>query len=158
MKAPTRDAPSSASGFWEVSSSGLGLWFARKRLFCLLAVGLVLLGKWWRPADWQKLVRAVALMAAGLLLPLVPWAARNWNALHDVQFLAPHYSTLPGEFAPLGFDAWINTWLWRFRDVYLVTWKLDVEEISVDDLPCSASILPSRRPASPRSLKNTTTP
>jgi hypothetical protein len=104
----------------------------------LLAVGLVLLGKCWRLADWQKLVRAVALMAAGLILPIVPWAARNWNQLHDVQFLAPHYSTLPGEFAPLGFDAWINTWLWRFRDVYLVTWKLDVEEISVDDLPASS--------------------
>ncbi len=96
-----------------------------------------------------KLVRAVALLTAGLILPLVPWAARNWNELHDVQFLAPHYSTLPGEFAPLGFDAWINTWLWRFRDVYLVTWKLDVEEISVDDLPPSAFDSPQQK-APPR--------
>ena len=111
----------------------------------LLAAGLVLVGRWWRPANWLKLVRAVALMAAGLILPLLPWAARNWNELHDVQFLAPHYSTLPGEFAPLGFDAWINTWLWRFRDVYLVTWKLDVEEISVDDLPTAAFDSPRQK-------------
>jgi len=62
-----------------------------------------------------------------------------------VQFLAPHYSTLPGEFAPLGFDDWINTWLWRFRDVYLVTWKLDVEEISMDDLPPSAFDSPQQK-------------
>ena len=41
-------------------------------------------------------------MAAGLLLPLMPWAARNWNTLHEVQLLAPHYSELPGEFAPSG--------------------------------------------------------
>ncbi len=46
---------------------------------------------------------------------------------------------------PLGFDAWINTWLWRFRDVYLVTWKLDVEEISVDDLPASAFDSPEQK-------------
>lgn len=111
----------------------------------LLAVGLVLLGRYWRLADWQKLVRAVALMAVGLIMPIVPWTARNWSELHDVQFLAPHYSTLPGEFAPLGFDEWINTWLWRFRDVYLVTWKLDVEEISVDDLPASSFDSPGQK-------------
>ena len=68
----------------------------------LFAAGLVLLAKWWRPADWMKLVRAGLLMGVGLLLPLVPWAARNWHTLHDVQFLAPRYSELPGEYTPLG--------------------------------------------------------
>jgi 4-amino-4-deoxy-L-arabinose transferase-like glycosyltransferase len=111
----------------------------------LIAAGLVLLAKWWRRADWSKLVRVALLMAAGLFLPLMPWAARNWYTLHDVQLLAPHYSILPGEFAPLGFDAWINTWLWRFRDVYLVTWKLDVEPISLDDLPASAFDTPQQK-------------
>ena len=104
----------------------------------LFAAGLVLVARWWRPADWQKLVRACLLLGAGLMLPLLPWAARNLRALHEVQFLAPHYSELPGEFAPLGFNAWTNTWLWRFRDVYLVTWKLDVEPISMDDIPSPA--------------------
>ena len=104
----------------------------------LIACGLLLLGRWARPADWHRLIRAGGLLAAGLLLPLLPWAARNWNTLHEVQFLAPHYSELPGEFAPLGFNSWTNTWLWRFRDVYLVTWKLDVEEISVAAMPASA--------------------
>jgi hypothetical protein len=104
----------------------------------LIAAGLVLLVKWCRPPDWMKLIRVGALMAAGLLLPLMPWAARNWSTLDDVQFLAPHYSELPGEFAPLGFNSWINTWLWRFRDVYLVPWKLDAEEISMADMPPSA--------------------
>ena len=104
----------------------------------LVATGLVLLAKWRRRQEWEKLVRVALLLAAGLFLPLAPWAARNWYTLHDAQLLAPHYSLLPGEFAPLGFDAWINTWLWRFRDVYLVTWKLDVEPISMDDIPASA--------------------
>jgi hypothetical protein len=125
--------------------AGFGTLVRPETPLVLLAVGSVLLARWWRLADWKKLTRAVALMSAGLVLPLLPWAARNWNELHDVQFLAPHYSTLPGEFAPLGFDAWINTWLWRFRDVYLVTWKLDVEEISIDDLPASAFDSPGQK-------------
>src|ERR1700691_406289 len=101
----------------------------------LFAAGLVLLAKWWRPGDWMKLVRAVLLMALGLLIPLVPWAARNWRTLHDVQFLAPRYSELPGEYTPLGFTAWTNTWMWRFRDVYLSQWKVNDEEIVVSQLP-----------------------
>jgi hypothetical protein len=102
------------------------------------AVGFMLVVKWWRPVDWRKLLRAVVLLSSGLFLTLLPWAVRNWQTFREVQFLAPHYSELPGEFAPLGFDDWINTWLWRFRDVYLVTWKLDVEPISIGDLPASA--------------------
>jgi 4-amino-4-deoxy-L-arabinose transferase-like glycosyltransferase len=101
----------------------------------LFAAGLVLVAKWWRPADWMKLIRAGLLLGLGLLLPLVPWAARNWHTLHDVQFLAPRYSELPGEYTPLGFTAWTNTWMWRFRDVYLTQWKVNEEEIQIGQLP-----------------------
>jgi 4-amino-4-deoxy-L-arabinose transferase-like glycosyltransferase len=104
----------------------------------LFAAGLVLVAKWWRPADWMKLIRAGLLMGLGLLIPLVPWAARNWNTLHDVQFLAPRYSELPGEYTPLGFTGWTNTWMWRFRDVYLTQWKVNEEEIAIDELPAYA--------------------
>src|SRR5580704_11697070 len=93
----------------------------------LFAAGLILLAKWWRPADWMKLTRAGVLLGLGLLIPRVPWAARNWRTLHDVQFLAPRYSELPGEYTPLGFTAWTNTWMWRFRDVYLTQWKVNEE-------------------------------
>ena len=111
----------------------------------LFAAGLVLAIKWWRPVDWLKLLRAGLLLGVGVILPLVPWAARNWRTLHDVQFLAPRYSELPGEYTPLGFNAWTNTWLWHFRDVYLTQWKLNVEEISIDDIPTSAFDSPAER-------------
>jgi 4-amino-4-deoxy-L-arabinose transferase-like glycosyltransferase len=101
----------------------------------LFAAGLVLVARWWRPVDWQRLARAGVLMGVGLLLPLIPWAARNWHTLHDVQFLAPRYSELPGEYTPLGFTAWTNTWMWRFRDVYLSQWKVNDEEIDISQLP-----------------------
>ncbi|HEX2776663.1 MAG TPA: glycosyltransferase family 39 protein [Candidatus Acidoferrales bacterium] len=111
----------------------------------LLAAGFVLAKKWWRPENWTKLLRAGLLLAVGMILPLVPWAARNWRTLHDVQFLAPRYSELPGEYTPLGFSDWTNTWLWHFRDVYLTQWKINSEEISMDNIPASAFDSPEER-------------
>jgi len=125
--------------------TGFGTLVRPETPLVLFAAGLVLIAKCWRPVDWKKALRAATLMAVGLLIPLAPWAARNWRTLRDVQFLAPRYSELPGEYAPLGFNAWTNTWLWRFRDVYLTQWKLDVEEISMDDIPASAFDSPSER-------------
>jgi Dolichyl-phosphate-mannose-protein mannosyltransferase len=111
----------------------------------VIAAGLALVGKWWRPCDWLKLVRAGVLLSAGLIIPLLPWAARNWTSLHEVQFLAPRYSELPGEYTPLGFISWTNTWLWRVRDVYLVSWKANAEEIPLENLPSSAFDSPEER-------------
>ena len=125
---------------WLLAGSvvGFGTLVRPETPLVLFAAGLVLVAKWWRPADWMKLIRAGLLMGLGLLIPLVPWAARNWNTLHDVQFLAPRYSELPGEYTPLGFTAWTNTWMWRFRDVYLTQWKVNEEEIAIDELPAYA--------------------
>ncbi|MGO9591365.1 MAG: ArnT family glycosyltransferase [Candidatus Acidiferrales bacterium] len=111
----------------------------------LAATGLVLALRWWRPRDWRKLARAGVLMAAGLALPLVPWAARNWRTLHEVRFLAPRYSVLPGEFEPLGFDRWTGTWLWRMHDVYPTLWAINSEAIHIGDLPASAFDSPQER-------------
>jgi hypothetical protein len=117
--------------------AGFGTLVRPETPLLLIAAGLVLATKWRRPSDWGKLVRAGLLMGAGLLLPLVPWAARNWTTLHEVQFLAPRHSELPGEYTPLGFSAWTDTWLWRYRDVYRISWKANNEEISLDDIPAS---------------------
>ena len=111
----------------------------------LIAAGIVMVAKWWRPESWPRLLRAGALMGAGLILPLLPWGARNWRSLHEVQFLAPRYLAEAGDYVPLGFNSWTATWLWRFRDVYLVSWKAGDEEISMDDIPASAFDSPEER-------------
>jgi 4-amino-4-deoxy-L-arabinose transferase-like glycosyltransferase len=111
----------------------------------LMAAGLVLLARWWRPANWHRLTRPTMFMALGLLLPLAPWAARNWRTLHKIQFLAPRYGELPGELAPRGFDAWTHTWLWRFRDVFAVSWNLDSAKIDLDAIPRPAFDSPEQR-------------
>jgi 4-amino-4-deoxy-L-arabinose transferase-like glycosyltransferase len=125
--------------------AGLGTLVRPETPLILAAAGLVLAWRWRRPRDWMKLLRAGALMAAGLAMALLPWAARNWRTLHEVQFLAPRYSQLPGEVVPRGFTAWTDTWLWRMRDVYLVTWNLNDSPISLDDIPASAFDSPAER-------------
>ena len=62
--------------------------------------------------SWHGLICAI---------PLLPWTARNATTLHEFQPLAPKYSNLPGELIPYGFMSWEKTWLYRFRDVYLVS-------------------------------------
>lgn len=118
--------------------TGFGTLVRPETPLLLFAAGLILTAKWRRPKDWGKLVRAGVWMGIGLVLPLLPWAARNARTLHEVRFLAPRYSELPGEYTALGFNAWTNSWLWRFRDVYTTQWNLDVAEIPIDDLPSYA--------------------
>ncbi len=106
--------------------------------FLLGVVGLVLLVCWWRPRHWGKLLRAGLLLAAGLALPLLPWAARNWHTLGEVQFLAPRYAQLPGEQAPAGFYQWVRTWQIGYSEADMIVWKLENEPLSVSDVPASA--------------------
>lgn len=83
-------------------------------------------------------IRIVVYSGLACVLPLIPWAARNVVTLHEVQFLAPKNSNLPGELVPSGFMAWEKTWLFRMKDCYLAPWKLNGEEIDVEQLPARA--------------------
>jgi hypothetical protein len=102
------------------------------------AVGLVLAARWRHRADWSKLALAVAWMAVGVLVALMPWAARNARTMGRIEFVAPRYAETQGDFIPRGFYEWTRTWLVQFGDVYLVPWKLDKAPISVETLPGSA--------------------
>ncbi|MGH9575178.1 MAG: glycosyltransferase family 39 protein [Candidatus Acidiferrales bacterium] len=133
-----RNSRTSMAWFLAGIVAGLGTLVRPETPLVLAAAGATAAAKWWRPHDWIKTVRVGLLMGTGLVLPLLPWVARNLRTLHEVQFLAPRYSQLPGEVIPRGFTAWTNTWMWRMRDVYLVTWNLNDAPISVDDMPPSA--------------------
>jgi hypothetical protein len=115
---------------------GLGTLF-RPETPLLALCAVVILAFLWRCGSLRILSR-MALLGVAVLLPLAPWAGRNWGSLHEVQLLTPRYSQLPGELVPNGFIAWEKTWLVRFRDVYLVPWKLDGEPIPLEDVSPSA--------------------
>jgi hypothetical protein len=95
---------------------------------------------------WMTLVRgqsargarAATLACFACFLVLLPWTIRNAISLHEFQPLTPRYTTLPGERAPIGFMSWEKTWLYRFREVFLVSWKMNDETIQMDDIPAHA--------------------
>ncbi len=110
-----------------------------------LLLGAVLIALWLRyrrPANWRRLTVATLSMIVGLLLPLAPWAARNAVSLGRVQFLAPRYAETYGDVLPIGFYAWTKTWMFRFRDAYLFTWKLPTQPIDLKNLPSYAADSP----------------
>src|SRR5216683_1044445 len=113
-----------------------------------LLLGAVLIFLWLRyrrPANWKKLALATLWLIVGVLLPLAPWAARNTVSLGRVQFLAPRYAETYGDVLPTGFYAWTSTWMYRFRDAYLFTWKLPSQQIELKDLPAYATDSPEER-------------
>ena len=124
---------------------GVGTLF-RPEAPLLLVAGWIVLGtvlvSQHEAKRWILTVVGMGLVCA---IPLVPWAVRNAVTLHEFQILAPKNSNLPGELVPYGFMSWEKTWLYRFRDVYLVPWKLNDEVICVEDMPARAFDTPEER-------------
>jgi hypothetical protein len=114
---------------------GLCVLFRPEAPLLLLASWLVLGVILVRQREGRRWLQTAALMAALCAVPVVPWTIRNAVTLHEFQPLAPRNSNLPGELVPRGFMSWEKTWLYRFRDVYLVPWKLNEEVINVDEIP-----------------------
>ena len=117
---------------------GLGTLVRPETPLLLAAMLIVFWIRYRRPENWKRLTLATLWMTVGLLLPLAPWAARNAVNLGRVQFLAPRYAETYGDVLPTGFYAWTKTWMFRFRDAYLFTWKLPSQPIDVNNLPSYA--------------------
>jgi 4-amino-4-deoxy-L-arabinose transferase-like glycosyltransferase len=114
---------------------GVGTTFRPETPLLLLACWIVLGFALTSQRDTKRLLLTLIGMSVMCALPLVPWTIRNAVTLHEFQPLAPKNSNLPGELIPYGFMSWEKTWLFRFRDVYLVPWKLNDEAINVADIP-----------------------
>jgi hypothetical protein len=117
---------------------GLGTLFRPETPLLLVAAWAAYALAWWPAGRTREWFRVVILSGIACLLPLLPWALRNAVTLHEVQFLAPKNSNLPGELVPYGFMAWEKTWLFRVSDCYRVSWKLNDDVIAIDAIPARA--------------------
>ena len=124
---------------------GFGTLFRPETPLLLAVAWIILAWIWLRRRRFLFCLQLCLLLAVGCLLPLAPWAARNAATLHEVRFLAPKYSNLPGELVPRGFMAWEKTWLYRFSECYLVPWKLNDEVINLEDIPARAFDTPEEK-------------
>ncbi len=125
--------------------TGLCTLFRPEAPLLLVAAWLVLSAILIAQRDSLRWLRTMAVMAGFCAVPLLPWTIRNAVTLHEFQPLAPRNSNLPGELVPSGFMSWEKTWLYRFRDVYLVPWKLNEEPIEVDEIPARAFDSPAEK-------------
>jgi hypothetical protein len=124
---------------------GAGTLF-RPEMPILLIAAVAVFGEWFLlRGNFRRWFTASLAAGLGCLVVLTPWAVRNLVTLDETQFLAPKYSNLPGELVPYGFMAWEKTWLYRVRDCYLVSWRLNEEAILVDDLPARAFDTPEEK-------------
>jgi len=117
---------------------GLGTLFRPETPLLLIAAWMVICVVLLLQGEVQRTIRTVLIMGLFCVIPLAPWAIRNAVTLHELQLLAPKDSNLPGELVPYGFMAWEKTWLFRVRDCYLVSWRLNGEAIFVEDIPARA--------------------
>ena len=124
---------------------GLGALFRPEAPLLLATAIFVLAFFLLRARKPLRLVKISLLLLCGAGVPLVPWIVRNALTLHEFQPLTPKDANLPGELVPRGFMAWEATWLYRVRDNYLVPWKLNDEEIQIDDIPAAAFDSPEER-------------
>jgi len=124
---------------------GLCTLFRPEAPLLLLAAWLVLGSILIRQRESLRWLKTTVLMGALCAVPLVPWTIRNAVTLHEFQPLAPKNSNLPGELVPYGLMSWEKTWLYRFRDVYLVPWKLNEETIDVNEIPARAFDTPAEK-------------
>jgi hypothetical protein len=76
-----------------------------------------------------------AALAVGFAITLTPWTIRNARVFGILQPVAPAYANMPDEFAPLGYIAWLRTWVDDEKYVGPIEDSLDLYPIPVDKIP-----------------------
>jgi hypothetical protein len=133
---------------WYLSAgfaAGVGCYFRPETPLVLIAGAVVLSLLWRRRRDRRRLVRSALGLGLGLTLALAPWAARNLVVLGHLEVLPPPAANLPGEIAPLGFNAWTGTWLTTVPQIYAFQFKIEDEPLRLEDLPDSAVDTPEEK-------------
>lgn len=81
------------------------------------------------------LIHAGLIVAVVSLSLLIPWTVRNWITFHAFQPLAPRYANEQDEFAPLGFNRWVKTWMVEYASVEEIYWNVPGDKIDFNKLP-----------------------
>jgi hypothetical protein len=99
-------------------------------------------------SSFAELIRAVVcgvLLTIGFAAALAPWTIRNARVFGAFQPVAPRYANMPDEFAPLGYIAWLRTWVDDERYVSPIEDGLDLYPINIELIPDSAFDSPDER-------------
>ena len=138
----------SALGAWAGSGLALsaGIMMRPDTGLLLIVLGVALLLRLvTRPEQrWRTLAAGTVLGLTAFSL-LLPWTLRNWRDFHVFQPLAPFAANEPGEFVPRGFDRWQKTWVADYAGTEDIGFRVDGEEIRIEDLPRRAFDNPQQK-------------
>jgi 4-amino-4-deoxy-L-arabinose transferase-like glycosyltransferase len=93
----------------------------------------------------RKILAAAVVVAVISVLPLAPWAVRNWHVFHRFQPLAPRYANEEDEFVPMGFNRWVRTWIADYTSVEEIYWVVPGSEVDARKLPSRAFDTPQQQ-------------
>jgi hypothetical protein len=93
----------------------------------------------------RNLFRAGLLVAIISMLPLAPWAWRNWHVFDRFQPLAPRYANEEDEFVPMGFNHWVKTWIADYTSVEEIYWAVPGGKLDAELLPARAFDTPQQQ-------------
>jgi len=99
-----------------------------------VAFAIPMLAALWRGAVKKRAAVALACVVIAAA-PFAAWTARNWNAFHVIQPLAPRYATDPGEPTWPGWQRWMKTWCLDFVSTYQIYWNVPDGEFDLSKLP-----------------------
>jgi 4-amino-4-deoxy-L-arabinose transferase-like glycosyltransferase len=121
---------------------GAGLLLRPDGGILLAALVIFLLSKAVTTTKRRQFISVALLVSFVAIVPLAPWALRNWKTFHVFQPLAPRYANAPDEYVPTGFNRWIKTWLVEYVSVEDVFWNVSTETpgetVHVESLPTRA--------------------
>ena len=86
----------------------------------------------------RSLLQSGLVVAVIAVLPLAPWAVRNWHVFHRFQPLAPRYANEEDEYVPMGFNRWVKTWIADYTSVEEIYWAVPGSELDARKLPSRA--------------------
>jgi len=92
----------------------------------------------YRPRAFLTTTVSCVALLFGFAAVLVPWTIRNARVFGVFQPVAPPHANQPDEFAPLGYIAWLRTWVDDERYVSPVEDALDLYPIDLEKFPGSA--------------------
>jgi len=104
----------------------------------LASIALYLIVQAWKGRQDKNtvlFVKAITIVAALALAPLVPWTLRNFHALHHFQPLAPRYANENDELALRGFNRWVKTWIVDYASVEEIYWNVPGDKMDPEKLP-----------------------
>ena len=136
-----------ARGALLLVSTGMALAVLLRPDGALLSVAVAAAIVWyaWRQGRLVAGIKTALLCGVLAVLPLAPWAARNWRTFHVVQPLAPRRVNEPGEYVTYGFYRWMSTWSVDIVSTENVFWNVGTEAIHIEDLPARAIDSPAQR-------------